>query len=66
MTLDKAIDNGKERRKQYYGSKAIDRTCRCHGGCPYCEGNRLHKRELAEMDAVEQIDEFTQEPSDAD
>ena len=43
MSLDKAIEHGKEHRKPYRGSKRIDRTCRNHGGCPWCEGNRLHK-----------------------
>ena len=43
MSLDKAIAHGKERRKPYYGSKAIDPTCRNHGGCPWCEENRKHK-----------------------
>ena len=31
MSLDKAIIHGKEKRKQYRGSKAIDCTCRNHG-----------------------------------
>ena len=43
MSLDKAIKNGKEHRKEYYGSKAIDRSCRNHGGCPWCEENRQYK-----------------------
>lgn len=43
MSLDKAIEHGKEHRKQYYGSKAIDATCRNHGGCQWCEENRKHK-----------------------
>lgn len=43
MSLDKAIEHGKEKRKPYYGSKAIDHTCRNHGGCPWCEENRKHK-----------------------
>lgn len=49
--LDKAIASGKERRKPYRGAKAIDRSCRNHGGCAWCEGNRLHKyrSELARM-----------------
>lgn len=49
--LDKAIASGKERRKPYRGAKAIDRSCRNHGGCVWCEGNRLHKYhvELARM-----------------
>lgn len=41
--LDKAIANGKEKRKSYKGAKAISLRCRNHGGCPWCEGNRLHK-----------------------
>ena len=40
MSLDKAIEHGKERRKPYRGSKAIDRTCRNHGSCQWCEENR--------------------------
>lgn len=43
MSLDKAIEHSKERRKPYYGSKAFDYTCRNHGGCPWCEQNRKHK-----------------------
>ena len=40
MSLDKAIEHGKEHRKPYRGSKAIDPSCRNHGGCPWCEENR--------------------------
>lgn len=43
MSLDKAIKHGKEHRKPYYGSKAIDKTCRNHGSCPWCKENRKHK-----------------------
>lgn len=43
MALDKAIISGKEHRKMYTGSKAIDKTCRCHGGCSWCLGNRTYK-----------------------
>ncbi len=43
MSLDKSITHGKEKRKPYRGAKAIDTTCRNHGGCPWCERNRLHK-----------------------
>lgn len=28
MTLYKAIEHKKEKRKPYYGSKSIDKTCR--------------------------------------
>lgn len=43
MSLDKAIRYGKEHRRPYTGSKAIDGTCRNHGGCPWCEENRRHR-----------------------
>ena len=43
MSLDKAIQHGKERRKPYRGAKAVDPTCRNHGSCPVCEENRKHK-----------------------
>lgn len=43
MSLYKAVKHGKEWRKQYSGGKLFDASCRNHGGCPWCEGNRLHK-----------------------
>lgn len=50
MALDKAIEHGKEHRKQYRGSKRIDKTCRNHGGCDFCKGNRLYQT-LKAMDS---------------
>ena len=49
MSMDKAIEHGKEHRKPYTKSQAIDRTCRNHGSCTWCEGNRRHKFIKAEM-----------------
>lgn len=43
MSLDKAIAHGKEFRKPYTGAKRLCKSCRNHGGCSYCEGNRRHK-----------------------
>lgn len=43
MSLDKAINHGKEHRKQYRGGKAVDRTCRNHGSCGWRLGNRMYK-----------------------
>ena len=43
MSLDKAIEHGKEQRKPYYKSKAVDATCRPGGSCPYCQRGRRHK-----------------------
>lgn len=58
MALDKAIKHGKEHRKPYYGSKAFDATCRNHGGCPWCEGNRKHKFVVREKATAEQVKEY--------
>lgn len=49
MSLDKAIEHGKEKRKPYKGAKAIDRTCRNHGSCDWCKGNRLYSKKKAEL-----------------
>jgi hypothetical protein len=43
MSLDKAIAHGKEHRKPYTGGKAFARSCRNHGVCSFCEGNRRFK-----------------------
>jgi hypothetical protein len=58
MSLDKAIKHGKEHRKEYYGSKAIDKTCRNHGGCEWCEENRKHKYLVKEIAMKERMKEF--------
>ena len=44
----KAIVHGKEHRRPYgkdYGNyaKSVDRSCRNHDACPWCEGNRTYK-----------------------
>lgn len=57
MSLDKAIEHGKEFRKQYRGSKAIDPTCRNHGGDPWEEGNRLYKHERKYEGDMQQLKE---------
>lgn len=44
MSLDKAIEHGKEKRKPYKGAKAIDRTCRNHGSCEWCKSNRIYQQ----------------------
>lgn len=57
MSLDKAIKYGKEKRKPYYRSKAFDRTCRNHQGCPTCESNRLFQRARKERAALADLRE---------
>ena len=55
MSFDKHM--GKERRKPYRGGKAIDKTCRNHGGCPACLANRTYsdtKRKHAADDKLKE------------
>ena len=42
MSHDKAIAAGKEHRTPYRGGKAVALSCRNHGDCPCCLGNRLY------------------------
>ena len=58
MALDKAIQHRKEYRKPYFGSKAIDRTCRNHGGCPWCEENRKYKNIKRLKKALDKLKEM--------
>ena len=58
MALDKAIRSGKEHRKEYYGSKSFDRTCRNHGSCSWCEENRKHKFIVREYKVQDILDEY--------
>ena len=64
MGLDKAIQYGKERRKPYTGSKAIDCSCRNHGTCKWCEINRLYQflkvneKTLRELEEYEKSDDM--------
>jgi hypothetical protein len=58
MSLDKAVHHGKEHRKPYRGSKAFDCSCRNHGSCSYCEGNRTLFDKKARMRTQGQEDEF--------
>ena len=58
MSLDKAIEHNKEHRKKYTDSRRFDGTCRNHGACSWCEGNRKFfdtKNRLA-ADIDEQLD----------
>lgn len=60
MSLSKAIKSGKERRIEYGTKgqpycKAVDKSCRNHGGCPWCEGNRINKNKAKDKNARTQI-----------
>lgn len=61
MSLDKAIQHGKEHRRPYRRGPAADRSCRPGGGCPYCRDNRQHATRRREQAAHEQENVYTQE-----
>ena len=48
MSFDKFYPKRKDHRKTYFGSKRFDRSCRNHGSCGYCEGNRTHANKKRE------------------
>ena len=58
MAMHKAIKSGKEHRKEYYGCKAIDPSCRNHGNCPWCTGNRTFKNKTKDKIAKKEIRDF--------
>ncbi len=57
MSFDKVYPNRKDRREQYRGSKRFDRACRCHGGCKYCERNRLYRANRVNLASLRDLDE---------
>ena len=74
MSLVKAIKSGKEHRVEYGTKdqpycKAVDRTCRNHGGrrggsanqCPWCLGNRTNKEKQKEKIAQEELKAYKQQ-----
>ena len=54
--LDKAIEHGKEHRKQYRGSKAVDKTCRNHGSDDWEKDNRLYRDNRLKEKAKQDIE----------
>ena len=54
MSLDKAIEPGKEKRKPYKGAKAVCTACRNHGGDDWDLNNRVHKNRKREVSAEQQ------------
>ena len=61
MSLDKAIEHGKEKRKPYKGAKAVDCTCRNHGSCEWCKNNRLYKQVRMDEATRQEFKEFENE-----
>lgn len=58
MSLDKAIKYGKEKRKEYYDSRAIACSCRNHGSCDWCRVNRLHQSIRVDEATKKELEEF--------
>lgn len=61
---------GKTIRKNKFGGKYLDkdrkrqkasRSCLHSGGCPYCEGNRLHNFRVRKLYAEMEINAFSRE-----
>lgn len=68
MSMNKAIEHGKEKRKPYQGSKAIDCSCRNHGSCDWCKANRmihsLKEIEKTKQDLIDYIKSDNEEEFD--
>lgn len=47
-------------RNAYTGSKRFDKSCRAHGGCGYCEGNRTVATKRAKAAADAQTQEWSE------
>lgn len=58
MSLLKAIEHGKEKRKHYRGAKAFDWSCTNHGSCKYCTQGRQHKKTVGDKSCKEAIREY--------
>lgn len=57
MGLEKAIQHGKERRRPYLDSRSFDYSCRNHGDCPWCIGNRTVKDRKVRERLNQEMDE---------
>ena len=61
MSLDKAIQHHKEHRKPYYDSRRWDHTCRNHGSCGYCLGNRTFSYKKEQNRTKDELDLWAEE-----
>ena len=61
MSLYQSIVHGKEHRNKFYlnSNKFCSKSCRNHGTCDWCQGNRLYnqKRDMLKVDYQELEDE---------
>lgn len=47
----------RSRKQPYRKSRRFDKTCRCHGSCSYCQGNRLIQQAREELRIRQQLRE---------
>ena len=59
MTFYTNYPNRKDWRRPYRDSRAVDASCRSHGSCDWCVGNRTRTRRRGEQSAREAIEEFS-------
>ena len=50
----------KTRRRPYTKSKRFDKTCRCHGSCAYCRGNRTYSDRKRRKAAEQEIAQYSE------
>lgn len=58
MSLDKAIEHRKEHRKPYSGTKTMFYSCRNHGSCDWCKGNRTHKNDKRKLATEQRMSDY--------
>ena len=58
MSFDNRYPNRKDWRRPYTKSKRFDRSCRCHGGCPWCERNRKYTDIKRRQHANDDLNEY--------
>lgn len=67
MSLKKAIEHGKEHRKM---NQPLAPSCRHHGSCPFCSGNRMRHRikdkewTQLELNEFKEVQEIEPEPNE--
>lgn len=66
MSLNKSIQSGKEHRKPYRGAKSIDATCRNHGSCEWCHGNRTYRNDKRELVEEQELREYVKRSGNND
>lgn len=58
MSLDKAIEHGKEHRKPYTGAKAVSSRCR-NGYCSWCNNNKFYRNRKQEEEVKSREKEYS-------